>query len=258
MAANKLLSNLNFNGNPAINFSVEQFADDPDVSSGFSARLYYNTTNKEYRFFDGTSWIPIAESDIKFDDVTIVKNATTEKREAYAVLSKDALPETCDKPHSLFMVGGELYFYNGSEYVKLISKCPFPVGGVYISIGNANPSTIWSGTSWSLLTTGASLWNTETGGGEVLTGALPALPSGTTNSAGAHTHTWNGYYGCGSGGKSVRARSTVSGDPSDTAVNSAGAHTHTVTFASSTVYGASTDNTVRPTSISVCMWQRTA
>jgi hypothetical protein len=256
MAANKLLSNLNFNGNPAINFSVEQFADDPDVSSGFSARLYYNTTNKEYRFFDGTSWIPIAESDIKFDDVTIVKNTTTKKREAYAVLSKDALPSPCDKPNSLFLFNDELYFYDGSAYIKIMSKCPFPVGSVYISIGNSNPSTIWSGTTWDQLATGTTLWNTTTGGGTALRGALPSLPEPTVADAGAHNHTVavslesniytaNGNYW----GKPYNSTRTTS---------TAGNHTHSVSFASGTVYGMSSDDTVRPTSIAVCMWQRTA
>ena len=260
MAEVKILSGLNFNGNPAKQFLIEPLTEDPATDASWVSRMYYNTTTKKYRFFNGTAWKDVSETDITFDDKTMVKDATTEKYAAYAVLTQDAFSPVCDTPNSLFLVDGDVYFYDGSSYTLIISSCPFPVGGIYISIGNTNPSTIWTGTTWSLLTTGCTLWNTSVGGGTALKGTLPSLPTATATSSGAHTHTWNGYYGCNSGTHgSIRSRDPISGDPADTATSSAGAHTHTVSFTVGAIYGAATDNTtVRPTSIAVCMWQRTA
>jgi hypothetical protein len=258
MAEVKILSGLNFNGNPAKQFLIEPLTEDPATGVSWVSRMYYNTTTKKYRFFNGTAWKDVSETDITFDDKTMVKDATTGKYAAYAVLTQDALPSPCDKPHSLFLVEGKLYFYDDSNYIEILNKCPFPVGGIYIRMDNTNPSTLWADTSWSLLTGGRCLWNTSTGGGELLDGMLPALPTMSLSTDGAHTHTVDSDYDF---SNPYCQKNNYYGLPTNTTVttSTAGKHTHTITFGASTVYGASTDNTtVRPTSIAVCMWQRTA
>lgn len=41
--------------------------------------------------------------------------------------------------------------------VMLEDTCPFPVGGIYISVDSANPSTIWGGTTWEAVASGRFL-----------------------------------------------------------------------------------------------------
>ena len=93
---------------------------------------------------------------------------------------------------------------NGDVWIKYgnaQSDCPFPVGGIYISIASTDPSSIWSGTTWEQFAKGRTLVGLDSGdsnfntagqtGGEkthtLTTSELPAHGHGM-----AHTHSYTG------------------------------------------------------------------
>ena len=93
---------------------------------------------------------------------------------------------------------------NGDVWIKYgntQSNCPFPVGGVYISIASTNPSSIWAGTTWEQFAKGRTLVGIDTSdsnfntsgqtGGEkthtLTTNEIPAHGHGM-----AHTHSYTG------------------------------------------------------------------
>lgn len=93
---------------------------------------------------------------------------------------------------------------NGDVWIKYgnaQSDCPFPVGGVYISIASTNPSSIWAGTTWEQFAKGKTLvgldssdsdFNTaeQTGGEKIhtlTTNEIPAHGHGME-----HTHKYTG------------------------------------------------------------------
>lgn len=59
------------------------------------------------------------------------------------------------------------YIRNDVAYVEkaenVFYSCPFPVNGIYLSMDSANPSTIWSGTTWSAIAEGRVLVGVGTG-----------------------------------------------------------------------------------------------
>lgn len=139
---------------------------------------------------------------------------------------------------------------NAKELWDLI----YPVGSVYISISE-DPNSKFTGTTWAQITD-CTLWATAGGGGEELSAQLPTLPSITCNSNGEHTHTVKGSR---STGYYIPSGSYYGKDETSVQTTSSnGAHTHTVSYGSSSVYGTSSGTTVRPTSIAVKMWERTA
>lgn len=93
---------------------------------------------------------------------------------------------------------------NGDVWIKYgsaQSNCPFPVGGVYISIASTDPSSIWAGTTWEQFAKGRTLVGLDTSdanfntsgqtGGEkthtLTTDEIPAHGHGM-----AHTHSYTG------------------------------------------------------------------
>ena len=93
---------------------------------------------------------------------------------------------------------------NGDVWIKYgntQSNCPFPVGGVYISIASTNPSSIWAGTTWEQFAKGRTLVGIDTSdsyfktigqtGGEkthtLTTNEIPAHGHGME-----HTHSYTG------------------------------------------------------------------
>lgn len=75
----------------------------------------------------------------------------------------------------------------------------YPVGSIYVSVNNTNPSTLFGGT-WTqikdtfLLSAGAAYTAGKTGGSATVTLSEAQIPShthsgGTTSAAGEHTHT---------------------------------------------------------------------
>lgn len=92
---------------------------------------------------------------------------------------------------------GDVWITYGSTQ----SNCPFPVGGIYISITSTNPSSIWAGTTWEQFAKGRTLvgldssdpdftTSGQTGGKKTHTltpNELPAHGHGM-----AHTHSYTG------------------------------------------------------------------
>lgn len=93
---------------------------------------------------------------------------------------------------------------NGDVWIKYgsaQSNCPFPVGGVYISIASTDPSSIWAGTTWEQFASGRTLVgiNTsdsdfatigQTGGKKTHTLTPDEIPAHGHGMA--HTHSYTG------------------------------------------------------------------
>lgn len=130
-------------------------------------------------------------------------------------------------------------------------SCPFPVGSIYLSVTNANPSASFPGTEWKSI-----------GAGRVLQGADDAHAAGETIEAGLPNITgyMNRFYG----------EMAISGDATSGAFYPSDGDSKTyfvnwergkraVSFDASrcsAIYGKS--NTVQPPALAVYIWQRTA
>lgn len=142
----------------------------------------------------------------------------------------------------------------------------YPVGSIYMSINNTNPSTLFGGT-WEqiqdrfLLSASSNHPVGTTGGSETVTLSINEIPShthsGTTAGAGAHSHILGGNTSSVASGSSyARPRGYSSGNTETTYdTNVAGAHTHT--FTTNGVGGNQAHNNMPPY-IAVYMWKRTA
>lgn len=168
-----------------------------------------------------------------------------------------------------------------SAYIQQFAKTIYPVGSIYMSVNNTNPSAYFGGTwvAWGSgrvpvgVNTSDSNFNTveKTGGASAVTLTASQMPShthtftgssATTSSAGAHTHNLQNQktaWGT-SGGNRVLIDAT-SGYTAVTnkATTSAGAHTHTVTAkgTNSNTGGGGSHSNLQPY-ITCYMWKRTA
>ena len=135
---------------------------------------------------------------------------------------------------------------NAKELWDLI----YPVGSVYISMSE-DPNSKFTGTTWTQITD-CTLWATASGGGEELSGSLPNI-QGFVNSVMVDSSSSVGFSGAFYNGGTPRSRSWSGTSGSD--VRSFGFKASN----SNSTYGAAAGaNVVRPTSIAVMMWQRTA
>ena len=104
---------------------------------------------------------------------------------------------------------------NTKTNTTLATWCPFPVGAIYMSTTSANPSTVWTGTTWQAFATGKTIVGIDTsdtdfnsvnkvGGSKEVVLTIPNLPthnhtvgdnshSHTANVAGDHSHTLNDH-----------------------------------------------------------------
>ena len=143
----------------------------------------------------------------------------------------------------------------------------YPVGSVYLSMNDTNPSILFGGT-WERIND-AYLWATSGSSGGYIGGSLTTgstvltvdqIPSHghSISSSGAHSHSSQGRKNSGSGGGAVfesfggassyrTVRIPRTGDD--------GAHTHT---ANNTGGGQGHTHTINPTYVNVIMWKRTA
>ena len=167
-----------------------------------------------------------------------------------------------------------------SQQIQLKNKSgnvypnPFwPIGSIYISVVNENPSKYFGGT-WARFGNGKCLvgvseseseFNTvqKTGGAKTVGLSTANLPShthsfsGTANSAGAHIHTLRGYEKATASG-SVGYRPGGGGNIyAGDQIQSAGAHTHTVSGTVGSTGSGSAHNNLQPY-ITVYLWRRTA
>jgi microcystin-dependent protein len=173
----------------------------------------------------------------------------------------------------------------------------FPIGAVYITATNTNPGTFIGGT-WSQIAQGRALIGAGTlgadtyaagdvggsarvtlttaeipshaHGGATGTNSVDHTHSGTTASAGSHTHTADTYGRTSfdtTGGALFPGMDSPTGGTADTATtNSAGAHTHTFTTGGGSAshthtisaQGGGSAHENRMPYLAVYFWQRTA
>ncbi len=146
---------------------------------------------------------------------------------------------------------------------NLITNIIYPVGSIYLSINETNPSTLFGGT-WEqikdkfLLSCGDIYQNKETGGEATHSLTINEMPShnhtATTNTTGAHRHGYNGWwsYAAGSAKGSIANERLSDGERWDP-FNSAGDHSHTVTI-NNTGSGQAHNN--MPPYLAVYIWKR--
>lgn len=146
----------------------------------------------------------------------------------------------------------------------------YPVGSIYLSVNNVNPSAIFGGT-WEAFGTGKTLVGVDTSqaefgtveqiGGEknhtLTTSEMPSHTHGISSS-GAHTHTYTGFIQCAvtsSTAYTAIAQKRYSSDGTSTpaSMNSSGDHTHEINATGS----SAAHNNLQPY-ITCYMWKRTA
>lgn len=188
---------------------------------------------------------------------------------------------------------GTTSFTGTIDGIALVNKM-FPVGAIYITAGNTNPGTFLGGT-WAQIAQGRTLIGVgtlgsdtyaagDTGGSSRVTLSISEIPShnhdgatggqstnhthsGTTASAGAHTHSTplsDGGYFQYSGGGGLSGTNRPLG--ADGTTSSAGAHTHTFTTDgvsanhthSISAQGGGLAHENRMPYLAVYFWQRTA
>lgn len=162
------------------------------------------------------------------------------------------------------------------DYIKSLVGEMYPVGSIYMSVKNTNPSTYFGGTwvAWGAgrvpvgVNTSDTNFSTveKTGGASTVTLTSTQIPSHThakgtlaTASAGAHTHnlnltktTW-----AGSSSSRVVVDSTDYTAMTNNATASAGAHTHTISGSTAATGGGGSHTNLQPY-ITCYMWKRTA
>lgn len=165
------------------------------------------------------------------------------------------------------------------DYIKSLVGEMYPVGSIYLSVKNTNPSAFFGGTwvAWGAgrvpvgINTADGNFNTveKTGGAAAVTLAVSQMPAHThtftgssakTNSAGAHTHNIGRDTDGGAGSSRYTVHSNgVSGADATAPTSSAGAHTHTLTAkgTNANTGGGGSHSNLQP--YIVCyMWKRTA
>lgn len=141
----------------------------------------------------------------------------------------------------------------------------YPIGSIYMSINETNPSTIFGG-QWEqikdkfLLSCGDTYTNGATGGEathRLTTSEMPSHNhSAGTNTAGGHRHTFKGWWttkGDGSTTYACVARTTQNDAAEYGSFSTAGDHSHTVTI-NNTGDGQAHNN--MPPYMAVYMWKR--
>lgn len=163
------------------------------------------------------------------------------------------------------------------DYIKSLVGEMYPVGSIYMSVTNTNPSTYFGGTwvAWGAgrvpvgINTADGNFNTveKTGGASTVTLTATQIPSHThakgtlaTASAGAHTHNIQNQKAAWGTSSSNRVLiDAISGytEVTNKATTSAGAHTHTISGSTAATGGGGAHSNLQP--YIVCyMWKRTA
>ena len=231
----------NYSRGPLIR-GIRLFGDDcltPTSNMGETGHLYSYDTNQD-AIFPSEVYARSFVGNLEASNITagtlggrVVANAT-----AVGTLTTKQLRNitisTAD-PTSSDGGNGDVWIKYGSTQ----SNCPFPVGGIYISIASTSPSSIWAGTGWEEFAKGKTLvgldssdsdFNTigKTGGKKthkLTPDEIPAHGHGM-----AHTHSYTGpntgSWKVGTNGKAhtwcTSAGGKTSGGASKTTTDNAG------------------------------------
>ena len=164
-----------------------------------------------------------------------------------------------------------------SDYIKQAIGAVYPVGSIYMSVNNVNPSSYFGGTwiAWGSgrVPVGVDTSNTDfnavekTGGASTVTLTTAQLPShshakGTlaTASGGAHTHDLKNQkaaWGTSSGNRVLVDATSGYTALSNKTTTSNGSHTHTISGSTAATGSGSAHNNLQPF-ITCYMWKRTA
>lgn len=196
--------------------------------TGETGKIYIaKDTNKTYRW-SGTAYAEISES------LTLGETSSTAYAGNKGKANADAIAAIKDGT-SIDSFSDVETALNGKVDSSSLYNLIYPVGSVYISVANINPSTMFGGT-WELMGDGYLRNNaSEASGGSMTSGSttlteqqIPAHShTATSSSAGSHTHTSTTQ----SNGSHTHTSTTGSyGNHTHTATTqNTGAHTHTLT-----------------------------
>jgi len=156
---------------------------------------------------------------------------------------------------------------NAYQDIAEIYKILFPIGAVYLTIGNTNPSTFFTGTTWTLLSDGYLRNNAsaETGGSKnsgsttLTTNQIPAHNhTGTAQAATAYNTSYLARYNEGAvSGNDYIVSYGASVVGSGTGLQNRLSHSHTLSI-NNTGGGGGHTHTIEPTYTRVYAWKRTA
>lgn len=285
---------------PNINFTTRSY-------SGVSSGSLTNTTGEQTISASGLSDTSTYSWTITFNDDTGFTASNQTKRvdiptytPLFSVREKGVGVNCIPNGEKALMVNGGVkinggLIVDGKDLIKELTKELYPVGSIYMSVNNVNPSTYFGGTwvSWGAgrvpvgINANDGDFNTveKTGGAKSVSSShthstanhtltLSEIPahnhSASSNSAGAHTHNIQNQktkWGGGSGNYVMIDATSGYTAVSNKTTTSAGAHSHTISVNNSGGGGAHNHGNTGSASVSanvlqpyiVCyMWKRTA
>lgn len=96
--AMKFLTNIDLNKNEIQNVALQNVAADPAVVSSVQGQVIFNTTDKMFKYFNGTAWVPISDGVVKKVDVasgeTVVAVDNTDVKNPLLSFKKSATQGT--------------------------------------------------------------------------------------------------------------------------------------------------------------------
>ena len=146
---------------------------------------------------------------------------------------------------------------------QAVANAVYPIGSIYMSVNNTNPSTLFGG-QWEQLKDKFFFFfcdiyaNGQTGGEASHTLTVNEIPAhnhtGTTNTTGAHRHGYNGWWTFAAGNtQGAVAHTRLSDGERWDPFNSAGDHSHTLNINNT---GGSQAHNNMPPYLAVYMWKR--
>lgn len=161
-------------------------------------------------------------------------------------------------------------YVDAATGITAFLSAAYPVGSIYINAtSTTNPATLLGFGTWVEFGAGRVMvgQNTsdtafdvleETGGSkDAIVVAHTHTVSGSTDSAGTHSHTYSAGLTSGGGSTTASAYETGFGSSTTLSTSSAGAHSHTFTATTNSTGSSGTNGNLQPY-IVVRMWKRTA
>ena len=229
--ATQVSSDLVLNANiTCYNGSVNGTTNTPTIRYSLDNETWTQITN--YTFNNNT----ITINDLLLEDIIDYKDASKFYIDVFDLLSEDKQNTDISKGVETFSYGendlqvnGQLYVANeDGESKKEIRDLIYPIGSIYLSVNNVNPTNLFGGT-WIAFGTGRTLvgvdtsqieFNTveKTGGEKTHTLTINEMPSHNHDSNGWASVTdgsgkYNVFGAMNGGGKLVPTRNTGGGQP---------------------------------------------